>query len=797
MASLIFSHCGIIIRHSTMSTSSAFLKPSPAGDAGPQPQVFHPKALFEAYPHLNRNNLHFWSRKMDPERFQGVPVGKRKGRNGEVAVVNLYGEDKLPLIAILNRCYHLGLSVEQIQRALGDHSLLRRFASPELLALGVSLLETLICLPSKEIAKAILDEAREITGCARVWLFQQTDEGGRNIQWRRVEVSASKAEDEKAITLAEGVFEQLIQQLTDESRTAGRAVNLFGSTLARYCSRWAEGLRLHSVLAVPVAVSTPRSALRFWLVAENKLDSRKLPNSAAVFDVLDETALELIARYYVACWRTKAIEGLQEAARDSRTVMSVREMLRRVLDVAANATGAFRGDVTIWDTSAQAVKIWMAYGSRNPKFDEKTPLPNPSISRWVLEHREERYAPDTANDIFYLPFDDRTKSELAIPITNRQTRAVEAVLNLESDRADGFADQDRMIARACADVASQWADLVFMKDDIVSRLFAQRAVPQRPSQLDLLPKEIATEFGYQQTLIYLADHRNACLSVRVPRNISFSYSLDQRALATKVYKEGVAYFCPDENNDLFISHKGRHFFDIRGPILTVPLKCGNLLIGVVALWGNTDPTVPTDRFISELETFIANYASGASGHDFEVATDAICALQKKLREANAEADMIDLILRATQDTGLDRARLFHLVDPGTNTYECVGSIGDNSQNQLAGTCIPDCQYGARVYAERIYDAHRFDPAGDTSPNAEVLLRPPDLQYAHVPLWYGKDLLLGCLAGDNKHTRNRITKLHLHSIELIASVAGPALAGIWEPRSSPDRRTAKARQSERE
>jgi hypothetical protein len=87
-----------------------------------------------------------------------------------------------------------------------------------------------------------------------------------------------------------------------------------------------------------------------------------------------------------------------------------------------------------------------------------------------------------------------------------------------------------------------------------------------------------------------------------------------------------------------------------------------------------------------------------------------------------------------------------------------------------------------------FEARRFDPRHLSEvfdPNARLFERPVDVPYFNVPLWdpderlqrYGKRLL-GYIAGDNKNSRARITKLQLEAFDLIAAIAAPTLARHW-------------------
>ena len=316
-----------------------------------------------------------------------------------------------------------------------------------------------------------------------------------------------------------------------------------------------------------------------------------------------------------------------------------------------------------------------------------------------------------------------------------------------------------------------------MKDSIVSRLLDDRTESISLSTLDRLSAELSCEFQYPNILIYLLNHREACLQVKSPKGAKFEYKLHDRSLATKVFHDNHAYFCPDPLHDLYIHFEGIKRFGIKGPVLGVPLRFGDLLVGVVVLWGKHDPQVPPASEISEIERFVTKYVTGATGHEFEIAMNAVSELRRKLIWLDSEALIVKASLQAMRGIGLDRARVFRIEDLKSFSYRCVGSVGDERENQFQDTLIRNCK--PVVFAEpdgkRIVQARRFDPLqSEGDPNAELLLKPAELPYVNVPLWCGQDLV-GCLAGDNKYTQNRITKqLHLESLDLIAALVAPLL-----------------------
>ena len=557
-----------------------------ASSARPRASFFQPKAFLEAYPHLYRNRLDFWKRKM-PQ-------------------VDFYSEEQLLTVAALNRGYQLGFKVEQIEKCLRDPLFLRQYTASRLATVGIRFLEILGRAQPKDLPPVLTREIQEVLDCGRVWLFGLLSKPRSDPEWEYMASGPPRDESDSRAMSSRLMVEHLINQLNKEKHPLDHAISLFGSKLHDYLSDFSEISRPLSILALPASVNG--SAQAFWILAENKLDRNGLPNKAAIFDTVDEVSLELISRYYAACWRIKVIQCLEATAKHCDRAVSLNEIMGHVLSAAMKGTGAYRGEVTGGGPKKQDVRIIATCGKTN--FEPGSTLPNPSIARLVFETREAHYSKRVQEDPFYKECDPRTQSEFAVPITDVNTREIVAVLNLESSREDGFSEDDRIFAQLCAGVASQWSQLILTKHDVALRLFP---TPAETSPLHSLPAEIKMEFSYPHALVYVADYRNALLRVVLPsEHAGFAYSLNDVALCTKVFNDAAPYYCPDPSHDLFVNRKGVERFGITGPILGVPLKFGNLVLGVVVLWGLSDAEPPNADVIGRIERFISRSATGTS-----------------------------------------------------------------------------------------------------------------------------------------------------------------------------------------
>ena len=752
---------------------------------------FSPKDLTESYSHLDRAKLQTWKKNpavravLYPDR----PVGTRRYKDGKKSnrtLVDRYSEWQLPFVAALNRCYQLGLNGDQTARAVLDRDVLRRLFPSKFTNAGLSMAKTLIGADESELPIRTTQETRLLLGCERTWLCEQSEQS----EPPRLEytlLACYPPDSSRRLPHDAPPFETLVSQtLAIGDYQTGKVVNFFGSKLESGFPLTASNRTITSALSLPMSLNENQDGPKFWMVAENKLNSNGTPDPACIFDAVDEATLELIGAYFTAYWRLTVIQRLGKTIQSLGDAPSLREMMKQVLITAAKTTGAYRGDVTLWEPEERLLRILELFGKGGTGYggagiDEV--LQNPSICGWVAEQRLERYAQRTSEDPFYRIGNKRTKAEFAVPILGAQGNEVIGVLNLESEHEGGFGDQDLATARVCAQVASQFAQSVMARDTIVRSLLGSSS-----STLAGLLRGIESEFGYPEGLVYLADYKAAKLRIQAPEDApgcspkysKFSFGFRERSLASKVFMEGRHYYAMDAERDLFTSKRGVEVFNIKGPILGVPFRVGNLLVGTVVLWGKRDSSPPSTSFLEQIDRYIRNYVSGDIGQQREFAVTRIRTLRLALCFELSEPEVLRAILDSIIGVGFERARICQRV--GKDKYRCLASIGVDDPDALKNVLIENCRDVVYDLPEggRVFDARRFDPrevGSGPDPNAELLLKPKDLPYANVPLWHDNHLL-GFIAGDNKGSRKKIHQLQLEALEIIAGLAAPSLAAVW-------------------
>jgi diguanylate cyclase (GGDEF)-like protein len=120
-----------------------------------------------------------------------------------------------------------------------------------------------------------------------------------------------------------------------------------------------------------------------------------------------------------------------------------------VLDSARRVLDFYNCAILRIDSDARELVIVEQYGYPDETLGMRLPLAGErGISRWVALHGERLYVPDVHEDPRYVSGVPAARSELAVPIRIRD-RTI-GVINVESDRVDGFDRDDALLLEALA-----------------------------------------------------------------------------------------------------------------------------------------------------------------------------------------------------------------------------------------------------------------------------------------------------------------------------------------------------------
>jgi signal transduction histidine kinase len=139
-------------------------------------------------------------------------------------------------------------------------------------------------------------------------------------------------------------------------------------------------------------------------------------------------------------------------------ITDLETLLRAILEESLEAVGATRGTISLVDyrTGELVTKFVAGLGWSEEKQGLRfkiTDEPGNSISSYVAHTGLPYICPDVTNDPHYYPIFPDTRSELAVPLIGRGGRVL-GVLNVESERANAFGENEARVLSSLASIAA-------------------------------------------------------------------------------------------------------------------------------------------------------------------------------------------------------------------------------------------------------------------------------------------------------------------------------------------------------
>lgn len=716
------------------------------------------------YSNLNRNKIQFWARKF-----------------GFTSTKRLLVSD-LPKVAVLDRALSLGLNAAGIESLVNNPDDLRSFAR-----LPVSIVNRVVNSAvggrPDELIKAVVSEVRKLLRARSVYVIERFFSAAAGYTWK-----VRSADPDRAMTVD---MKALSHELVPPDQAPDAPVRAIDATARMWVGS-----------AVPVAFKTGRPSseapisvllapfeslgeTRFWLVVEDKTDGHGMVHPALVPDPVDAELVEEVCRLFPTLWSISNLQSLIQKGVADGSLPTEMDVFRSLIEVALHVTGSFRGEVCIWDDHDRLMRVAASYGPTSAAEKLGSSF---SISRWVLEHGEERYLPDVEKDDYYFQCSTYTRSEFAVPIFGLLGQRPVAVLNVESDRPDGFSEFQKRLIRNIAQIGF-W---IVERGATIKLL--QAPVLDDDEHCSHFAECIRTEFGFDACIVYGADPSNGTLVLRAPAELSgssFSLKYSDRSFATHAYRANEPYFTPDAANDLHANREALKRFSAEMPVppetglLAIPIRFGGVPIGVTVVWNRDFGRKPAERTLAEIVAFCSDFVSGVLGQRLARAASELDRLRKELAGPAPPKgeDLVGRMLECLTSLGFDRARVL-LRDrrPEHKAAYRFVCLGENARDKAElgvrekHFVIDKCQH---VVFEGIKTARRFDPVIPEfiDPNAEKLGKPGDLPYANRPLF--EDALsedcIGYIGCDNKFSRQRILAIDTFLLDSLAEIVQPHLA----------------------
>jgi signal transduction histidine kinase len=151
------------------------------------------------------------------------------------------------------------------------------------------------------------------------------------------------------------------------------------------------------------------------------------------------------------------MESFHRAGRFLASILNIGELLHAILEEALAAVQGTRGFVGLVNRSTGDLEIRITAGQGwEAQTDRSIPItaePGHGISIWVAASGVPYVTGDVRNDPNYLMYFPDVRSEIAVPLVNRDGRTI-GVLNVESETVDAFNLRDLQLLLALASQAS-------------------------------------------------------------------------------------------------------------------------------------------------------------------------------------------------------------------------------------------------------------------------------------------------------------------------------------------------------
>jgi signal transduction histidine kinase len=151
------------------------------------------------------------------------------------------------------------------------------------------------------------------------------------------------------------------------------------------------------------------------------------------------------------------LESFYRAGRFLSSILNIEELLQAIVEEALSAVRGTRGFVGLVNRSTGDLELRIMAGKgwdQQPQRAIKiTDEPGHGITVWVAATGVPYVSGDVRRDPHYAMFFPDVRSELAVPLLNRDGRTI-GVLNVESEEIDAFDDRDLQLLGALANQAS-------------------------------------------------------------------------------------------------------------------------------------------------------------------------------------------------------------------------------------------------------------------------------------------------------------------------------------------------------
>ncbi len=312
--------------------------------------------------------------------------------------------------------------------------------------------------------------------------------------------------------------------------------------------------------------------------------------------------------------RLERLSLLHEVGHVIHSTLDPREALQLVIREAARVTRATSGSVVLLNPTTGHMEIEAAHGLPESAFGRRLRI-GEGVTGWVARTGKPARVSDVAQDSRYLRVDERTRSELAVPLPD--VGNVRGVLNVESDRPDAFTADDQSLLEELATQAARvihntWLyEQLRLKARLFESLFSVGQAINSTLNLDealtVITREAATLMDAKLCSLHLLDESHEWLDLRASHGAGRAY-LRKPRVGTEESLLGVVVRRkkPQQVENVQVSARYQHVDAARREglvsLLSVPLLFGGQATGSLSIYKDKPHTFSNEevRILSAL-----------------------------------------------------------------------------------------------------------------------------------------------------------------------------------------------------
>ena len=540
------------------------------------------------------------------------------------------------------------------------------------------------------------------------------------------------------------------------------------------------------------------------------LDGSRGPLSEDGFDEADEYIARILAnKIVIVLEHLRTVSLNRDLVYAIHTTRDRASMLEEILHRSRALVRADRGDFVSWNETLGDLVIAAQLGEATLPVGSSAHSPSIVRRLWDDPSLTEIRVPDVSVDPDYHAIDDRSKCQIAVKL-QFEGRPI-GILSVESYEVDAFDDHDLEMLHWLAHYAAIAYQVVGREAQF--RGIVQRLVEHSPPRDEILNRilvSVRSIYGFTDGIIYIADYTDQmlhCLSYIGCEGFDgdlsrLSFRFDEKALATRAFRDRKGYLCMDPQSDPQISPRALSILNFDVPIVVMPLLYDQKVVGVFTLWSQSGQVTPNERHLSEMEPFArlaaANIALSETERHRSTVLESIQEILTLMQTELSRDKNLRLILHGVQMAGFDRARIFEADETGERLVG-IDSVGMDDPDSFAGytIIIKDNPYTEIVASQSKTkpSACWFDPADiavhGRSPDAAALGKDANLPWLAVPLVIAGQFY-GLIGADNMRSRHDITRDHLDFMTVIGALAAQVIANSQTVELLRDRTRAEAR-----